>query len=292
MSKPKILLVLDSDPQPSVFDSVVAIDAGVDRLLRHAAVRLQDVQACVHGAIFTRGGDDLRSTAIFVGGSDVAAGEALLAEIRRAFFGPMRVSVMLDPNGANTTAAAAVLAASRHLELAGATTLVLAATGPVGQRVVRLLAARCAQVRVGSRSLARAQQVCQAVAGQFKGQVPARLSAHATGTPEEAEEALAGAHLVIAAGAAAVALLSDEARRRAASLQAAIDLNAVPPAGLAGVEATDGGKDRDGVICYGAMGVGRTKMKIHKAGIRRLFDANDQVLDAEELYALGREMKE
>lgn len=292
MSKPKILLVLDSDPQPSVFDSVVAIDAGVDQLLRHAAVRPEDVQACVHGAIFTRGGDELRSTAIFVGGSDVAASEALLAEIRRAFFGPMRVSVMLDPNGANTTAAAAVLAASRHLELAGATALVLAATGPVGQRVVRLLAAQGAQVRVGSRSLPRAQEVCQAVVVQVKGQTPSRLSAHATGTADQAEEALAGAHLVIAAGAAGVELLSEEARRRASSLKVAIDLNAVPPAGLAGIEATDRGKARDGVICYGAIGVGGTKMKIHKAGIRRLFEANDQILNAEELLALGQEINE
>ena len=164
MSKAKILVQLDSDPQASVFDAVVAVDAGVDQLLRHGGVQASQVRDLVYGAMFTRGGDDLRSTAIFVGGSDVAAGEALLAAgAARRFFGPMRVSVMLDSNGANTTAAAAVLAAAKHCPLAGAEAVVLAATGPVGSRVVRLLALRGAQ---------RAGRLAQSSAG--RGGLPAR----------------------------------------------------------------------------------------------------------------------
>ena len=94
-AKPTILVQLDSDPQPSVFDSVVAIDAGVDHLLRHGGVRPKDVRDLVYGTIFTRGVEDLRRTAVFVGGSDVAAGEAVLEEVCRTFFGPIRVSVMI-----------------------------------------------------------------------------------------------------------------------------------------------------------------------------------------------------
>ena len=126
MSKRKILVQLDGDAQPSVFDSVVAIDAEVDHLLRHAGVEVAVVRDLVYGAMFTRGGDDLRSTAIFIGGSNVAAGEAILAAVLRSFFGPVRVSVMLDSNGANTTAAAAVLLAGKHLQLEGAQAAVLA----------------------------------------------------------------------------------------------------------------------------------------------------------------------
>ena len=76
-------------------------------------------------------------------------------------------------------------------------------------------------------------------------------------------------------------------RRNAGGLQVAIDLNAVPPAGIGGIQPQDKAAERDGQICYGAIGVGGTKMKIHKAAIRRLFKANDLVLDAEEIYALG-----
>ena len=111
MSLAKILLCLDTDPQPSVFDGVVAVDAGVDQLFRHGGVTPDAVRDLVYGAMFTRGPADLKNTAVFIGGSDVDAGEKLLAKARECFFGPMRVSLMLDSNGANTTAAAAVLGA-------------------------------------------------------------------------------------------------------------------------------------------------------------------------------------
>src|SRR4051812_36580878 len=125
MSLPKILLCLDTDSQPSVFDAVVAVDAGVDQLLRHGGVKADSVRDLVYGAMFTRGPADLKNTAIFIGGSDVAAGESVLAKALDCFFGPMRVSAMLDSNGANTTAAAAVLSARKHVSLANQTVAVL-----------------------------------------------------------------------------------------------------------------------------------------------------------------------
>src|SRR5436309_3077544 len=153
MDKRKILLQLDSDPQASVFDRVVAIDAGADELFSYAGVKPEHVQGLVHGAIFTRGPKDLKATAIFIGGSDVAAGEALLQEALKHIIPAygLRVSIMLDSNGANTTAAAAVRAAGQHMDLKNAAALVLGGTGPVGQRVARLLAREGADVRVASR---------------------------------------------------------------------------------------------------------------------------------------------
>ena len=67
----------------------------------------------------------------------------------------------------------------------------------------------------------------------------------------------------------------------------AIDLNAVPPLGIDGVEVGDKGAERGGLICYGAIGVGDTKMKIHKAAIAKLFERSDQILDAEEVYGIA-----
>ncbi|HEX5442893.1 MAG TPA: NAD(P)-dependent methylenetetrahydromethanopterin dehydrogenase [Pirellulales bacterium] len=281
--KPKILVQLDTDAQPSVFDSVVAIDAGADHLLRQHGITASNVRDRVHGAIFTRGPADLRFTAIFIGGSNVAAAEAVLGEVRRSFFGPLRVSVMLDPSGANTTAAAAVWAARQHLPLQSSTAAVLAATGPVGQRVVRLLARAGAEVRVASRSPSKAAAVCEAVRAKFP---DARLTACAAASPEETAAVLAGAHMVIAAGAAGVQLAAHDALAKA-SVRVAIDLNAVPPVGLAGIEPTDRAVEREGIIAYGAIGVGGVKMKAHKAAIQRLFEANDQILDAEELFEIA-----
>jgi hypothetical protein len=287
--RPRILLQLDADPQPSVFDAVVALDAGVEQVLRHAAVKPSEVPNLVYGAVFTRGPEDLRHTAIFIGGSQVDAAEELLRKVAGTFFGPFRVSVMLDPNGANTTAAAAVLSAARHVRLAETTALVLGASGPVGQRVARLLARQGAAVRAASRSLDRAQSVCAAVGAR----VPqARVSPWTIDPETERPAALEGVNLLIAAGAAGVRLLSASRRQAAAQLQAAIDLNAVEPVGLEGIEPSDKGILRDGTVSYGALGIGSAKMKIHKAALGRLFESNDQIIDAEEMLALGQRLTE
>src|ERR1051326_2490828 len=77
----KILIQLDTDAQPSVFDRVVAVDADVDQLFSCGSATPETVEPLVHGAIFTRGGKELANTAIFIGGSNVAAGEALLTKV-------------------------------------------------------------------------------------------------------------------------------------------------------------------------------------------------------------------
>ena len=282
-TKRTILIQLDGDAQASVFDAVVAVDAGVDVLLRHSSVRAESVRDLVYGAIFTRGAGDLGRTAIFIGGSDVAAAETLLEAVRRTFSGPMRVSVMIDPAGANTTAAAAVLAAGRHVRLSQSKALVLAATGPVGRRVVQLLAGQGAEVRAASRKEDRARAVCEAVAARIPS---ARLSPWRAASPEETAAALQGCQVVIAAGAPGAMLLPAEIRRRSDSLQVAIDLNAVQPPGLEGIGLADRGEPRDGILAYGAIGIGGVKMKLHKAALRKLFTSNDLVLDATEIMQL------
>ena len=285
MTKPSILLQIDGDSHASVFDAVVAVDSQVDQLLQYHGVDPEQVAELVHGAMFTRGPQDLHRTAIFIGGSDVSVGESLFEAATGCFFGPLRVSVMLDANGANTTAAAAVLAAAKHLDLKGAHVLVLAATGPVGRRLVRLLVREGAHVRAASRSSDRAAAVCD----QIRSVHPeATLTHHSTASASELTDAIAGAEAVISAGAAGIELLPVDTRTAARDLQVAIDLNAVPPLGIAGLEVMDKGVDRSGVQCYGAIGVGGTKMKIHKACIAKLFESNDQLLDAEEILAIGR----
>ncbi len=281
----KVLVFLDSDPQPSVFDSVVAVDAGVDHLLRHNAVTPAVVRNLVHGAMFSRGGEDLKNTAIFITGSDVVAGEQILHATREAFFDSIRVSVMLDSNGANTTAAAAVVCAGRHLPLGPETiALVLGATGPVGQRVVRMLAREGADVRVASRKKTHAEAVCHRIGVTVPG---ARLTSHST-TDNDMASLLDGVQLVVSAGAAGVELLDKATREGCTTLQVAIDLSAVPPAGLAGVEPNDKAVKKGKQLCYGALAVGGLKMKIHKAAIRQLFETNRRVLDADEIYSLGK----
>jgi hypothetical protein len=91
-----------------------------------------------------------------------------------------------------------------------------------------------------------------------------------------------------------VELVSKERMHDLPKLRVAIDLNAVPPAGLGGVEAFDKAKplhdDRqDSAVAYGPIGVGGLKMRTHKAAIAKLFTSNSLVLDADEIYDLTME---
>ena len=287
-SKPTILVQLDTDPQPSVFDAVVAVDAGVQHLFRHGGVTPENVRDLVYGALFTRGPADLHNTAIFIGGSKVSAGEAVLEAVTKTFFGPFQVSVLFDGNGSNTTAAAAVLTAlaASGGSLQGARVLALAATGPVGQRIARLLGRLGATVAIGSRDLDRASSLARQLHGITGGEIIPFDMAHQDTLARE----LQAATIVINSGPAGVQLLPASLWHNQPHLKALIDLNAVPPLGIEGVEATDKDRDRSGVRAWGALGVGGTKMKIHKKAIQQLFLGKSHVLDAEEILELGRSL--
>lgn len=282
--KRKILIQLDGDQQASVFDRVVAIDAGVDELFSYGQVTREQVQNMVHGCIFTRGPKDLARTAIFIGGSDVAQAETLLAEAKKHLlpqFG-LSVSIMLDPNGSNTTAAAAVRSATRHLDLSQTSALVMGA-GAVGVRAALLLAQAGATVFIANRRLSKAEDAVKHVVEKVPG-------AKVTAVPlEEAPlvDALSRANLVIAAGPAGKQVLDARLWQASATIQVMIDLNAVPPTGIEGVEVMDAGVTRNKVTCYGALGVGGLKMKLHKAAIAQLFTSNQLILDTEAIYALS-----
>ena len=162
----KLLLQLDSDKHPSSFDRIVPYDAGVDDVLSYGNVTVDDIEGLVQGAFFTRG--ELKNTAIWIGGSDVPTGEKLLKKVLKTFFGPFKVSVMLDSNGCNTTAATAVAKIVKALDVSGQKVVVGAGTGPVGMRAAGLLAGEGAKVVLTSRNLDRAKAAAQTVSERFK----------------------------------------------------------------------------------------------------------------------------
>jgi hypothetical protein len=280
----KLLFLFDTDAYASVFDTVVAYDGGADRVTGYANVTPDNVGPLVDGTIFTRGGKDKQNTAIFIGGGDMTKGEAVLGAVKKKFFGPFRVSVMLDSNGSNTTAAAGVALLAKAGKLKGKKAVVLAGTGPVGMRAAALLGKEGAEVTLTSRSQARADNAAKVVAARF-GVNPKPVEA-----VDDAARAkvVKGAQVVFAAGAIGCQLLPKAAWENEASIEMLADVNAQPPLGLEGVEAGDKGKERAGKLCFGALGIGGLKLKLHRGCIGQLFESSEQVLDAEEIYALAK----
>lgn len=286
MQKRSILVQIDTDTHPSVFDRVVAVDAGADEIFSYGGVTPEQVQSLVHGAIFTRGPADLKRTAFFIGGNDVAKAEALLAATKKHMipsFG-LQVSVMLDANGCNTTASAAVRSVQKHLQGPGHQALVLGGTGPVGQRAALLLALGGFSVKLASRQKTRSEAAAEAVKVLANG--ISTVSGIEVASEEQLRQALTGVQVVIAAGAAGVCLLPESVWKTFPDLKVLVDLNAVPPLGIGGVEVMDRGATRHQVIGYGALGVGSTKMKLHRKAVQQLFESNNQVLDAPQIHAL------
>jgi len=283
----KLLLQLDSSRLPSVFDRIVAYDSGADEVMSYGGITEADVRDLIYGCIFTRGPKDLKHTAVFIGGSDMAVGEVLLAAAKRAFFGPFTVSLMLDSNGSNTTAVAAV---AKMLQAAGDVrgkrVLIVAGTGPVGIRAAGLFARAGAEVIITSRKAEPGARARDLVAKRFGGTVRAVTMPDAA----EAVRACKDAELVLNAGPAGVMLVPKQAWANRPGLKVIADVNAVPPLGVEGVEPMDDGVTKDGVRCFGALAIGNLKMKVHQACVARLFERNDLVLDAETIADVAREL--
>jgi methylenetetrahydrofolate/methylenetetrahydromethanopterin dehydrogenase (NADP+) len=284
----KVLLQLDTDQHPSPFDAIVAHDAGVDVLVSQGSVTPEAVRDLVQGAFFTRAPGD-PSLAVWVGGSDVGAGEKVLDEVQATYFGPFRVSAMLDSDGCNTTAATAVAMIAKACDLNGRRAVILG-VGPVGLRSATLLAAEGCEVLATSipgdvldtdsyrrpRGLAAAEQL--------------GIDVREPADRAEMEAALEGANIVLAAGPAGVQVLRKEAGSTNPTIEVLADYNAAEPLGIEGIEAGDDLVEREGKLVLGALGIGGMKMKTHKACVRRLFERSDLVLNADGAYAVAKEI--
>ena len=286
----KVLLQLDTDEHPSPFDAIVAHDADVDVLLSHGGVEPEGVRGLAQDAFFTRGVDDLKTIAVWVGGKDVGAGEKVFAELQQAFFGPFRVSLMLDSNGCNTTAATTIARIAKTRSLTGSRAVVLG-LGAVGLRSAVLLQNEGCEVTMAAlpsdlfgddrpyhrpRGLEVAQQL--------------GLDVREPADRAQLEAILDGAQIVLSAGPAGVPVLRRDFWAEHPTIELLADYNAAEPLGIEGTKATDDLAQYDGKLVLGALAIGGPKMKVHKACVRRLFESNDQVLDTDAVYAIAREL--
>ena len=282
----KLLFQFDTDTHPSVFDTVVAYDGGADHVIGHGGLTPDNVGALVDGCIFTRAPKDKKNTAIFIGGSNMEAGQNLLAAVQSHFFPGFQVSVMLDSNGSNTTAAAAVARIASSTSLAGKKVVVLAGTGPVGQRAAAMMALEGAEVSLTSRHIFNAEKACFAMKERFN----VHLTPVQAADMDARAAAIEDANIVFATGAAGVELLKQEHWQDNPKLEVLADANATPPVGISGTAVMDKGELRNGKIIWGAIGFGTLKLALHRACIAKLFESNKQVLDAEIIFQLAKQM--
>jgi hypothetical protein len=283
----KILVQLDTDQHPSAFDAIAAYDADVDVVMSYGAITAENLGDVVQGAIFPRGPDGLSNTVFWVGGSKVRDGEAVFEAAQKLFFEPFKPSIMLDSDGSNTTAAAAVARVRGAVDLAGINAAVIG-VGPVGLRTAELLRREGAEVTMftfppdvmggGHR---RASGIPVAQDAGFEVVEPA--------SSDELDAALAGRAVVFAAGPAGTQILRRSGWAQE-GVRVVVDYSAAEPVGVEGVDRGDGLEEEDGVLKLGALAVGGPKMKLQKACIRRMFENKGTVMDLEGVYDVALEV--
>ncbi len=299
MEKPYILHLFTPAPQASPFDVNMAYDAGYDAVATYASVPVSGVAALTQDAIFSRGPKGVRRTGIFIGGREVDVALDMLDAARKAMVPPFEVSVFADPSGAFTTAAAVVAAVEKNLArhhggatLSGRRVLVLGGTGPVGLVAAALAAQEGAHVELASHSnLARAESAAALVADRYGLKVKPVLA-----IGQALQTLVAGAEIVIAAAKAGAEVLSVQTLASASTLLVAADVNAVPPAGIAGVGVMDDGVPLAAAasgkaVGIGALAVGNIKYQCEKGLFEAMRTAEKaRYIDFRDAFAAAREI--
>ena len=296
MERPFILHLFTSSEQASPFDVNMAIDAGWQHVIPYTRVDAAAVTALTQDAIFSRGPKGVARTGIFLGGRDAMAAADLLQRAVEAMVPPFQVPVFADPSGAYTTAAATVAAVEAELgrragTLAGKRIGILGGTGPVGRIAAVLLARAGARAVIASH---KGDEAAQAAARETGERFGVTLES-ASSRDDAAVRALLGdADAIIAAAAAGVQVVNaDQLASAGKRLQVAADVNAVPPAGIAGIGPGDAGKLIAGtqVIGIGALAIGNVKYRAQQKLLQAMLvtENRPQRLDFDDALVAARE---
>ncbi len=296
MEKPFILHMLTTAKNLSPFDVNMALDAGWVSAVPYTNVEPSEIEGLVQDVVFSRSAKGLKRTAIFIGGRDTKQAMDMLKAARHAMFYPFEVSVFADPSGAFTTAASMVAVVEKTLKdkfktpLKGQNVLALGGTGPVGQAAAVIAAQAGANVRIVGRHLEKAEAIAKLCSEEF-GDGKITVSA---GNDLNKEEYIQTADVVFATGAAGIELLNAELVAKSPRLKVAADVNAVPPAGIAGVSAFDNIKpivgSTSGALGIGALTIGNIKYQTQNRLLKRMITSNEPVyLHFEHAFAIARE---
>jgi methylene-tetrahydromethanopterin dehydrogenase len=295
MEKPYILHMLTTAKNLSPFDVNMAMDAGWLSAVPYINVEIGEVQGLVQDVIFSRSAKNLRRTAIFIGGRDNKLAMDMMNIAKKAMMPPFEVSVFTDPSGSFTTAAGMMAAVEHELitkfatTLAGKTMLVLGGTGPVGQVAAVIAAKAGANVRIIGRQLEKAQQIADLCSKEFgKGEISISAGADA-----DKAEYIKNADIAVATGAAGIELLSAELAASAPQLKVVADVNAVPPAGIAGVDAFHNGVSlpgsTSGAVGIGPLAIGNVKYQTQNRLLKQMIESDKPIyLDFENAFEVAR----
>lgn len=285
MSKRSILHMFDPMPNNSPFDVNMALDAGFDVLMPYAGVKLDSIPGLTQDVIFSRGPAGVKQTAIFIGGRDIGLAIDMLEACKPAMVEPFLVSVLADPSGAFTTAAALVACVEKVLQdqhgkqLKGSKALVFGGTGPVGIATGVIAALQGADTYlVDHLSIDSANDIAK----QYNRRFACQLNGAVARNDDEKAALLQDADLVFCTAKAGIRVLNAGVLAQAQQLKVAGDVNAVPPSGIEGIKVKDFASpllpaSQSTAFGVGALAIGNVKYQLQQAMLQTLLTSEKPV---------------
>jgi methylene-tetrahydromethanopterin dehydrogenase len=296
MADKHILHMLSPQQHVSPFDANMALDAGFDAVLPYDDVQQHEVEGLVQDAIFSRPPKDGVKTGVFIGGKDALMALDMLDAAKRAMVPPFAISLFADPSGSFTTAAAMVARTEKLLRtkhdrgLDGLRLVVFGATGVVGFASGVIAALEGAQVVLagydGPDRVARA-------AAEIGKRFDLTVQSADASSMELKKTLLEHAEAAFCAGKAGVRILDAPLLRNAPLLLVVADVNAVPPAGVEGLEAHAEQASLPGTnaLGIGALAIGQIKYRTELGLFQRMIAAEKPVrFDFRDAFKLAREL--
>jgi methylene-tetrahydromethanopterin dehydrogenase len=289
-----ILHMLSPLRHMSPFDVNMSLDAGYDAVVPYIDVKLEEVMPLVQDAMFSRSPRDAVHTAVFIGGKDAVLALDMLEQVRKTLLKPFEISAFADPAGSFTTAAAMVACVEKLLKqkkgkaLADARIVIFGATGPVGYTSGVIAALEGADVTLTARELNKVQ----AKADEIKQRFGVTVHAAQAKSPEEITATLAGKEVALCCAAAGVQVLSASMLSAAKSLLVSADVNAVPPAGIEGLDLMANGVElAGGSLGIGPLAIGDVKYKTESGLFQRMASSPKAIsLDFRDAFSFAREI--
>ena len=297
MKDPYLLHMFNPTKNISPFDVNMAYEAQFDGVIPYAEVTLDDIYGLTQDTIFSRGPKGVKRTGIFIGGREFGLAIDMLHRAKAAMVPPFEVSVFADPSGAITTAAALMAWVELSVQnksggnLQGKRIDIFGGTGPVGI-CSGIIAANCgADVYIVS---SRGARVAAEYASEYNSRFSVNMSGGDSSTDEKIAEFIHKSDIIIGATKAGIQILSMQQMQQASNLIVAADTNAVPPAGIEGIDTHYKGDELDftpgKAIGLGALAIGNVKYKVHLRMFEMMKSTETPLyLDHEQAFQIARE---
>ncbi len=297
---PYLLFYIDTDAKASPFDICMAYDVGYDAVIPYENVNPEDARNITQDALLSRGPKGVKHTAFMIGGKNAERSEEVFQAVKDSMFPPFKTSIIIDPAGAYTTAAAMVAKAENALitnklgELKDKTCAIMG-TGAVGQIAAVLLAKMGCKVMIASLNPKRAdgKEHAEGIGKLLAKDHGVQVQGVFAPTPASKIEIIQKSDVIMCAGVKGVRIIDKEMLKDVKHMKLLLDINAVPPFGVEGIELKDDMKEMlPGIFVIGALSVGDLKHKVEKEMLRDARSNGKEVYNFNVALPMARKMLE